>query len=381
MIALRNPAQPVVGVLGAGQLGRMIGLAAIPLGVRCVFLDPAPDPPAAAVGEVITAGYEPEALGDLAQRSDVITWEFENVPHEAAAWLAERTVVAPEAVALASTQDRAVEKAWVRSLGIPTADFAVVDDRADLDRVLDDPLDGVGARTRPTIIKTRRLGYDGHGQARIGAASTVAQRDAAWEAIGCHPAIVERTIAFDDEWSILVVRDRSGSIATWTPVRNVHHDGILHESIVDPGSVPDAVARRAGEIGRAVVEALDYVGVLAVECFAVGDDLLVNEIAPRVHNSGHSTIEGAHTSQFENHVRAVLDLPLGSTAPRCPSIMVNLVGTRADPAAVLAIPGAHLHVYDKAPRPGRKLGHVTLTAADTTELHARRERLRTAIGV
>ncbi len=381
MIRFRDPARPVVGVLGAGQLGRMIGLAAIPLGVRCVFLDPAPDPPAGAVGEVITAGYEPEALGELARRCDVITWEFENVPHAAAAWLAERTVVAPEAVALASTQDRAVEKAWVRSLGIPTADFAVVDDRAGLDRALDDPLDGVGARARPTILKTRRLGYDGHGQARIGASSMVAERDAAWAAIGGHPAIVERTIAFDAEWSILVVRDHGGSIATWTPVRNVHHQGILHESTADADGVPTAVGRRASEIGHAVVEALGYVGVLAVECFAVGDELLVNEIAPRVHNSGHWTIEGAHTSQFENHLRAVLGWPLGPTAARGPAMMVNLVGSLPDPAAVLGIAGARLHRYGKSPRPGRKLGHVTLTADTRAELHLQRERLRRAIGV
>ena len=369
MIPVRVPGRPVIGVLGGGQLGRMLGLAGIPLGARFVFLDPDPHAPAAEVGELVTAAYDVASLGNLAGRCDVVTWEFENVPDAAARWLADRVPVSPPPVALERTQDRLVEKTFVRSLGIPTALHARVGAAEDIP-------EAVGLTGLPALLKTRRMGYDGRGQTRV---ERVDDGPSAWDAIGRQPAILEGVVPFANEWSVLAVRRASGELRTWALTRTHHVDGILSEAVADPGLAPPELADQGRRIAEAVLEALQYVGVAAIECFEVDGRLLVNEIAPRVHNSGHWTIEGAETSQFEDHVRAVLDLPLGSTASRGVSHVLNLIGDVPDLSDVLAAEGAHVHLYAKHPRPGRKLGHVTVRGDDPAAVAAAVEVVRGAL--
>jgi 5-(carboxyamino)imidazole ribonucleotide synthase len=314
----------IVGVIGGGQLGRMLALAGIPLGLSFRFLDPAPDAPAADVGELLVGAYDdPTLLDRLAAGADVVTYEFENVPVAAA----ERVRAVPAAAALEASQDRLVEKQLFRRLGIPTP------------RIEDE------VETFPAILKTRRLGYDGKGQRLV----------ETWEGPGPSHVLEER-VSFDRELSLLAVRGRDGDTRFWPLVENVHEDGILRTSRAPAADAPQAEAE---EYATKLLDELGYVGVLALELFDVGGRLLANEFAPRVHNTGHWTIEGAATSQFENHVRAVLGLPLGSTDSH-PSTMVNLIGSTPAAEDVLRIPGAHLHLYGKEPRPGRKLGHVTL---------------------
>jgi 5-(carboxyamino)imidazole ribonucleotide synthase len=314
----------IVGVIGGGQLGRMLALAGIPLGLSFRFLDPSPDAPAAEVGELLVGAYDDPALLDrLAAGADVVTYEFENVPVSAA----ERVRAVPAAAALEASQDRLVEKQLFRRLGIPTP------------RIEDE------VETFPAILKTRRLGYDGKGQRLV----------ETWEGPGPSHVLEER-VSFDRELSLLAVRGRDGDTRFWPLVENVHEDGILRTSRAPAADAPQAEAE---EYATKLLDELGYVGVLALELFDVGGRLLANEFAPRVHNTGHWTIEGAATSQFENHVRAVLGLPLGSTESR-PSAMFNLVGAVPSAEDVLRIPGAHLHLYGKEARPGRKLGHVTL---------------------
>ncbi len=358
-----------IGVLGGGQLGWMLGVAARRLGLSCTFLDPAESCPSDMIGPRIRADYDdPEALDRLAAEVDVITYEFENVPASAAARLSSWRPVRPGPRSLDVAQDRLVEKRFIAALGIPVPTFAAIDGLADLDAALDE----VGT---PAILKTRRGGYDGKGQARV---RDRADAPAALAELAGAPAIAESMVPFELEASVLVARDADGDARTWTPSRNHHADGILRRSVVpDPAisaTASDAMRRHATTIATA----LDHVGVLAVEFFVLGDEVLVNEIAPRVHNSGHLTIEHAETSQFENHMRAVAGLPLGSTAPRFPhAVMLNAIGGRPDPAtlathtvhvidesgepqATTPDGGAFWHDYRKAPRPGRKIGHLTI---------------------
>jgi 5-(carboxyamino)imidazole ribonucleotide synthase len=369
VIPTRVPGRPVVGVLGGGQLGRMLALAGVPLGARFVFLDPDPHAPAGEVGDLVTAPYDVASLGALAERCDVVTWEFENVPDAAARWLSDRVRVAPPPMALERTQDRLVEKSYVRSQGLPTALHARVG-------AVDDLHEALALTGTPALLKTRRLGYDGRGQARI---ERIDDGPDAWDAIGRQPAIVEGVVPFSNEWAVLAVRSAEGEIRTWTLTRTVHVDGILVEAVADPALVPVGLAEQAAHVARAVLGGLNYVGVAGIECFEVDGRLLVNEVAPRVHNSGHWTIEGAETSQFENHLRAVLDLPLGATDPRGVSHLLNIIGEPPDPSDVLAVPGAHLHLYAKQPRPGRKLGHVTVRAEDAASAAAAAAAVRAAL--
>jgi 5-(carboxyamino)imidazole ribonucleotide synthase len=314
----------VVGVIGGGQLGRMLALAGIPLGLSFRFLDPSPEAPARDVGELLVGEYDdPELLDRLGDGAAAVTYEFENVPVGAAV----RVGALPAAPALEAAQDRLVEKQLFRRLGIPTPR-------------IDDEVESF-----PAILKTRRLGYDGKGQRLVETRP------------GTVPGhVLEERVRFDRELSLLAVRGADGETRFWPLVENVHEEGILRVSRAPAAGAPQAEAEA---YGARLLEELGYVGVLALELFEVDGRLLANEFAPRVHNTGHWTIEGAETSQFENHLRAILGLPLGSTASR-PSLMVNLVGSLPRSQDVLRIPGAHLHLYGKEPRPGRKLGHVTL---------------------
>lgn len=350
-----------VGIFGAGQLGRMLSLAGHPIGVRCVAYAQRPGEPASFVGEHALGGWDdPAALDAFAARVDVATYEFENVPLEAVRRVGARVPLRPSIEALRIAADRIEEKSLFRRLGIDTAPFAAVDDEDGLRAA-------VSSIGLPAVLKTRTMGYDGKGQRVLRAEADV---EGALAAIGSRPSILEGFVAFDREVSQVGVRGADGAIAFWPLAENVHRDGILRVSVAPAAATPEIEARARGYL-RAILEALDYVGVLALELFQAGDRLLANEMAPRVHNTGHHTIEAAETSQFENHLRAVAGLPLGSTAPRGHAAMVNLVGTIPEPRAILAIDGAHLHLYDKEPRAGRKVGHVTVLAEDAGARDAR----------
>lgn len=342
-----------IGIVGGGQLGRMLALAGYPLGLTCTVLEPAAESSAAQVCPRIRGEYDDlQKLYELAQHSEVVTYEFENVPVEAARWLAERVEVYPPPAALEVAQERVREKTFFRDLGVPVPAFAAVETRAEFDAALAT----VGL---PAVLKTTRFGYDGKGQATL---RTPAEAEAAWARLGGRPLILEEMVAFDRELSLVAARSALGEAAFYPLVENRHRDGMLRLTLAPaPGLAPQLQPLAERYVGAAL-RALDYVGVLAVEFFERGGELLVNEMAPRVHNSGHWTTEGAETSQFENHLRAVLGLPLGPTMPRGHSAMANLIGTMPVREAVLALPGAHLHHYGKAERAGRKLGHVTLTA-------------------
>lgn len=342
-----------LGILGGGQLGRMMALAGYPLGVRTTVLDPAADPCAGHVAGHVRGEFDDfRALYELAQNSDAVTYEFENVPVETARWLAERVPVFPPPRALEVSQDRLVEKNFFRELGIPTPPYAAVDSRESFDAAVRE----IGL---PAVLKTRRFGYDGKGQYVL---RTPADAEAAWTALGGRPLILEGFVAFDREVSVIAVRGRDGSTAFYPLSENEHHDGMLHKSLAPPTVLGEELTERAAEYASQVMSALDYVGVLAIEWFQDGPRLLANEMAPRVHNSGHWTIEGSECSQFENHVRAVLGLPLGSTASVGYSAMFNLIGDAPPLPEMLAVPGAHVHWYGKDPRPRRKIGHVTLVS-------------------
>jgi len=350
-----------VGVLGAGQLGRMLGLSGRELGLELTFLDPNPESPAAAVGALLARDYEDaEGLEQLA-KADVVTFEFENVPVTAVQALEAKVRVAPGSRALEVAQDRLNEKNCFRSLGIGTPAFEAVSSQEDLERALQ----RVGL---PAVLKTRRLGYDGKGQAVLRAQ---AEARSAFERLGNAPLILEGFVSFQRELSIIAVRSRGGDVVCYPLVENHHADGILRKTLAPAPAISDTLQRQANQHVEKLLAHLDYVGVLALELFEVDGTLLANEIAPRVHNSGHFTIEGARTSQFENHLRAILGLPLGSTDVPVPCAMLNLVGIAPDPAAILAVPDAHLHWYGKAPRPGRKVGHVTVCAPDAATLSER----------
>jgi 5-(carboxyamino)imidazole ribonucleotide synthase len=357
-----------LAILGGGQLGRMLALSAIPLGVTVRSLDPVDGAPASVVSaSTVGALDDPVALGATVAGADVITFEWEGVPAgPVRALVAEGGIVRPSVDALEVSQDRVHEKTTFRGLGIPVADFASVDEPEDL-------VTAVAAVGTPGILKTRRGGYDGKGQARVDAPGDAATAAAALRDGG--PLILERRIEFDRELSIIAVRGVDGEVRTWPLVENEHRGGILRTSHAPAAGVDGPLQASADAHVRAVLEYFDYVGVLTLELFQVGDRLLVNEMAPRVHNSGHWTIEGAETSQFEQHLRAVLGWPLGAADPRGCSAMVNCIGTLPDRAAVLGVPGAHLHDYGKAPRRGRKVGHVTVCAADDATLDERLARV------
>jgi 5-(carboxyamino)imidazole ribonucleotide synthase len=366
--------QPVLGVLGGGQLARMLALAGAPLGVNTLVVDSSTDACAGQVAPLVVADWtDYDALEAFAAQVDVVTFDFENVPAETAHWLAERVAVFPAPRALAVAQDRLAEKTLFRECGLPTPDFMTVDTREQLDQALL----AVGA---PAILKTRRLGYDGKGQFRL---REPADADAAWAALGAqaskHGLILEAFVPFERELSVLAVRGRDGDFRTWPLTRNWHTNGVLAMSLA-PAPDIGQLQQRAAELARILAERLSYVGVFALELFVKDGELLGNEMAPRVHNSGHWTIEGAHTSQFENHVRAVLGLPLGDTGARGLSAMFNWIGDLPDMAPVLHGVDAHWHDYGKQARPGRKVGHATVCAPDAGQLAARLTGIAGALG-
>jgi 5-(carboxyamino)imidazole ribonucleotide synthase len=342
-----------VGILGGGQLGRMLALAGYPLGMRFRFLDPSPDAPVRHLADLVVGAYDdPAALRRFADGLDVITYEFENVHVASVRRLAEQVPVYPPPRALEIAQDRLCEKLFFAELAIPTSPFAKVDGRAGLHAAVQ----RIGL---PAILKTRRMGYDGRGQTLLRSPEDV---EPAWRAMHGGALILEGFVRFARELSVIAVRGRDGAIACYPIVENHHHDGILQLSIAPAPRSEGALQDQAEAIARAALTTLGYVGVLAIELFEVEGQLLVNEMAPRVHNSGHWTIEGAQTSQFANHLRAIAGLPLGATAACGHAAMVNLLGALPDIAELLKIDGAYLHLYDKQPRAGRKLGHVTVIA-------------------
>ncbi len=351
-----------VGIIGAGQLGQMLGFAARKLGIEMRYVDPSSKPPAAVCGKVIQSAFDdPVALIALAETCDVISYEFENVPVDALQHIDGLAPVYPPASALWFSQDRLHEKQLFDSLDIPLAPYLAVNSRIDLDTAVEK----LGL---PVVIKTRRLGYDGKGQFVLRHADDL---DAAWDALGDRPLVAEQWIAFDYEVSCIGVRSIRGEIAIYPISRNVHIDGILRTSR-SPLDAPSLSATASDYVHRLLGE-LNYVGVLALELFVVGDRVLANEFAPRVHNSGHWTIEGSATSQFENHLRAILDMPLGSTASLGHAGMVNLIGEIPD-----SLRGANhgkLHDYGKLARPGRKLGHITVLADNAAECDALVEKI------
>ncbi|MEO8287548.1 MAG: 5-(carboxyamino)imidazole ribonucleotide synthase [Chloroflexota bacterium] len=370
MMRSPTPDTPLIGILGAGQLGRMLALAGYPLGMRFRFLDPTPASPASHLAEQLVGSYsDHDMLERFADGLDLVTYEFENVPVDAVRLLAERTLVYPPPGALLVSQDRFSEKSFFVSQGIPVPAFAEVGSREGLDAAVEK----IGL---PAVLKTRRFGYDGKGQAVLRSTDDVG---AAWRAMGGQPLILEGFVPFERELSILSVRAVNGQVAFYPLVENHHREGILRLSLAPVQGITAELQQQAESYARRVLDALDYVGVLAIELFEVKGQLLVNEMAPRVHNSGHWTIEGAETSQFENHLRAISGLPIGSTAPVGYSATLNLIGALPDPARVLEVEGAHLHLYGKEPRPARKLGHITLRTNDPAVLGERLARLRDVV--
>lgn len=367
-----------VGILGGGQLARMLSLAGAALGLRFLVMDNTADACAGQFAPLLVGDYRDEtALADFASRVDVATFDFENVPAESARWLADHVNVFPNPGALAVAQDRLAEKNLFERLGIPLAPFADVDSRQGLDQAL--------ARIGlPAILKTRRLGYDGKGQFRLKAGQDAgdATTDAAWQALGGQVErvglVLEGFVPFERELSVVAARGRDGGFIAWPLTENWHVDGVLSASLA-PARVDPALAQAALDSARRLADALDYVGVFALELFCVDGRLLANELAPRVHNSGHWTIEGAETSQFENHLRAVLGRPFGDTAMRGHACMLNWVGELPDPDPVLREPGGHWHDYGKTPRPGRKVGHATVRADRPDVLAAALERIGNAL--
>ncbi len=352
-----------IGILGGGQLARMIALAGYPLGLKFIVLDPDANAGAAGLSKHLRGAYDdPALLAELAEKADVVTYEFENVPAHVAEFLSSHTTVYPPANALAVAQDRLLEKNFFKELGIGTAPFAPVDNLQDL-------LEAMTEIGYPAILKSRRMGYDGKGQVVLRSNDDL---DAAWQAMQGAPSIVEGFVPFQREVSIIAARRPSGEIAFYPISENSHSGGILRVAECRTG---DAEQSMAEDYVRRLLEKLDYVGVIALELFDVNGELLANEFAPRVHNSGHWTIEGAETSQFENHLRAILDLPLGSTKARGFAGMVNFIGGLPADDQVLSIGNAHLHLYDKAPRKGRKVAHATARADTESDYQEALQRL------
>jgi 5-(carboxyamino)imidazole ribonucleotide synthase len=361
-----------IGILGGGQLGYMLALAGYPLGLHFRFFDPSPEAPVGRIASRVTADFSDEsALEKFANGLELVTYEFENVPVETVRFLAERVPVHPSPRALEVAQDRISEKNLFQDLGIPTTEFEPITGRDDLDAAVKK----IGL---PAILKTCRMGYDGKGQWQLRTAEDVAkakselpEHPTITPASSEIPYILEKFVSFTRELSVIAVRASTGETAVYPLVENHHRGGILRLSLAPAPHLDPAIQRSAEQAARAVFDELQYVGVLAIEFFEQNGKLLANEMAPRVHNSGHWTIEGAITSQFENHLRAVVGLPLGSTLAIGSSAMLNLIGETPDAAEVLAVRDAHLHLYGKSPRAGRKLGHVTLRASSSEQLASR----------
>lgn len=352
------PPGGVIGILGGGQLGRMTALAAAPLGYRCHIYTPEIDSPASRVTDLVTiAAYDDQtALALFADSVDVITYEFENIPIETAAFLAARKPLRPSAEILATSQHRGREKAFAVKHGIPVAPYRLVTSRDALDVA-------VAAIGLPAVLKTCRFGYDGKGQAMLRAPEDL---DKAWASLATDDAILEGFVAFQKEVSVIVSRSRDGELSAYPVVEN-HHENHILDTTTAPAGVSAETADAAKRIAITLAEALDLVGLLAVEMFVLPDGgLVMNEIAPRPHNSGHWTQDGAETSQFEQFIRAVAGLPLGSPAISRPTVMKNLVGDAVEKwPEILAEPGAKLHLYGKLEsRPGRKMGHVNRAKPD-----------------
>jgi 5-(carboxyamino)imidazole ribonucleotide synthase len=340
-----------IGIIGAGQLGRMLALAGYPLGLRFVFLDQSDDAPGAQVGRIVRGAFDdPKALAELARAVDVVTFDVENVPVDAIRDIAAHKTFLPPPDALGGSQDRLDEKTLFRALRIPTPEFQAVDNREDL-------IAAAGSIGLPGVLKTRRLGYDGRGQYFLRVPADI---DKAWDALGSVPLIYEGFVDFSREVSVIGVRSTKGEIACYPLSANTHASGILRHSIAPYRHA--GLQRQAEGYLKRLMKHFDYAGVLTIEFFVKRGQLIANEMAPRVHNSGHWTIEGAATSQFENHIRAILGLPLGSTRPIGHSAMVNFIGTIPTAERVLEIPGVHYHSYGKEPRPNRKLGHCTIVS-------------------
>ena len=360
---------PCIGVVGGGQLGRMLGLAGIPLGFRFVFLDPAGDACASAAGPLLQADFDDvEAVRELARQTDVATFDFENVPESSARAMAEIAPFYPPPQALGAGQDRLAEKDLLVELGAAVPDYHAVSSRTDL-------LDGLDRVGYPAVLKTRRFGYDGKGQAVLRDAEDL---ERAWQRLGDAPLVLEAFVPFEAECSLIGVRGAAGETRFWPLTRNVHADGIL--ALSRPGGFGADLQAAAEATMRALMDRLDYRGVLTIEFFLAGGSLLVNEFAPRVHNSGHWTIDGSVCSQFENHLRAITGLPLGETAIRGHSLMFNWIGRMPPQSEAMAVDGVHWHDYGKQPRPGRKIGHATVTADSPEALRERAERLAAVAG-
>ena len=342
-----------IGIIGAGQLGRMMALAGYPLGMKFTLLDPTADASGAQVSDCIQGAYDDAAaLHKLATNVDVVTFDVENVPVDAVTPIAQLKSFYPPVKALGASQDRLVEKTLFRQLGIATPEFCTVDSLVDLQRAVND----IGL---PGVLKTRRLGYDGKGQYHLKNKNDI---EAAWHALSSLgiALIYEAFVPFTREVSIIGARSSRGEVAIYPLTANVHRHGILHHSIAPYRHA--ALQKQAETCLKRLMSYFNYVGVLTIEFFVLNGKLLANEMAPRVHNSGHWTIEGAETSQFENHLRAICGLPLGSTAVRGHAGMINFIGTLPDRKHVLKLPGVHFHHYGKEPRPTRKLGHATVVA-------------------
>ena len=348
-----------IGILGAGQLGRMLALAGYPLGFEHAFYVTVDQPSTAGLGRYFRGrDGDYQLLGQFAAASDLITYEMEHMDLAMLEWLAAEKPVYPGPQALRICQDRALEKALFVEAGIPTAAYRIARSRQDL-------RDAERDLNLPLVAKTTRNGYDGRGQMVI---CTLEQLETAWDHFGGQDLLIERRIDFTRELSAIVVRGRNGEQRAYPVVENVHQDGILRYTLAPAPNLDPHVAKEAQSHALHLAEKLDYVGVLTLELFETQDGLIANEAASRVHNSGHWTIDGAHTSQFENHLRAIADLPLGDTAARGPSAMINIIGTHGPWEQVLQKPGCRLHLYGKSERPGRKLGHINLWAASTAEL-------------
>lgn len=357
----------IVGVLGGGQLARMLAMAGLPLGFDFVFYDPAPDPCAAPLGVHLRGEYSDRVmLSRFARQVDIITYEFESIPPECLEFLSQIAPVHPGPQALSCASDRLREKRVFHELGIPTPAVRAVDSLS----MLDEAIDEIGL---PAVLKTRTLGYDGKGQFVLRSRDEVGR---AWELLDGFSLVLESLVAFDREISILGVRGQTGDNLFYPVSENVHHGGVLRFSKSCPH---DPIQEQAEELAGKILQHLNYVGVLVLELFQVGGVLLANEMAPRVHNSGHWTIEGAVTSQFENHLRAIAGLPLGKTCVTGYAAMVNFIGRKPDLGQLLALRGLHVHLYGKAERPGRKVGHATLWSRNKVTFRAGCRALRSLL--